>query len=223
MGVIDVVGRLRDEFAALPGLRLTEPQVERLCTADPSTSTAALRALVSAGVLTRAPDGSYGRTELAASGPRHPMAGDQHRIVPSPWRRILCFVDFTDDSRGALTPAARAALRYATTLAVAHRARITALRVVPSASSDAASRSFTDELRKNVVGEPFRGLIDVRVAIGPPNDALARVSLDVDADLIVIGRSDAGGSAALPPVSEMLRQVPCPVLIVHPSGRAAVA
>ena len=43
----------------------------------------------------------------------------------------------------------------------------------------------------------------------------------VDADLIVIGRSGTRGAELLSRLSETLRQAPCPVLIVHPSGRAA--
>src|SRR5687768_16204392 len=128
MRVIDLIRRLREEYTAMPGLRLTEPQVERLCTADASTSASALRALVSAGFLRPMPDGSYGRTDLVASGPSDPLVGVRARIMPSPWRRILCVVDLDNDSaNGGLTTTARSALRYATTLAVSHRARITAL------------------------------------------------------------------------------------------------
>jgi nucleotide-binding universal stress UspA family protein len=66
-------------------------------------------------------------------------------------------------------------------------------------------------------------LIDVQVATGAPDDELARVARDIDADLIVIGRSGTRGAELLSRLSETLRQAPCPVLIVHPSGRAAVA
>lgn len=59
----------------MPGLRLTEPQVERLCSASASMSASALRALVSAGFLTPMADGSYARSDmlsgtLAAAGAR---------------------------------------------------------------------------------------------------------------------------------------------------------
>jgi nucleotide-binding universal stress UspA family protein len=217
MRVIDLIRRLRDEFTAMPGLRLTEPQVERLCTADASTSASALRALVSAGFLRPMPDGSYGRTDLVASAPSDPVVG-RARMMPSPWRRILCVVDLDNDSM--LSTAARSALRYATTLAVTHRARITALQVISHPSSKPALTSVSDQLRKSVCSEPFRGLIDVHVAIGAPNEEVTRVAKDIDADLIVIGRGDSESQSRL---SETLRQAPCPVLIVHPSGRAAVA
>ena len=63
MSVTDLMRRLRHEFTELPGLRLTEAQVERLCTTDASTSASALRALVSAGFLRPLEDGSYARTD----------------------------------------------------------------------------------------------------------------------------------------------------------------
>jgi nucleotide-binding universal stress UspA family protein len=95
--------------------------------------------------------------------------------------------------------------------------------VISHPPSDSARISATDALRKSLSGESFRGLIDVQVATGAPHDELARVARDVDADLIVIGRSGRGGGDSLSRLSETLRQAPCPVLIVHPSGRAAVA
>jgi len=223
MRVIDLIRRLRDEFTAMPGLRLTTAQVERLCTADASTSASALHTLVSAGFLRPMPDGSYGRTDLATGVPSAPLVGVRRRIMPSPWRRILCLVDLDDDSGNTLSSAARSALRYATTLAVTNRARITALQVMSQSPSDPALTPTTDALRKSVVGEPFRGLIDVQVATGAPNEALARVAKDIEADLIVIARPGSGGGESLSRLAETLRQAPCPVLIVHPSGRAAVA
>jgi hypothetical protein len=64
MNVVRLIHRLRDEFTAMPGLCLTEPQVQRLCTADAATAASALRALVSAGFLTVMADGAYARTDI---------------------------------------------------------------------------------------------------------------------------------------------------------------
>jgi nucleotide-binding universal stress UspA family protein len=122
-----------------------------------------------------------------------------------------------------LSTAARSALRYATTLAVTHQARITALHVISDPASESALMSVGDEPCRSVFGEPFRGLIDVHVAIGSPNEEVTRVAKDIDADLIVIGRSGRGDGESLSQLSETPRRAPCPVLIVHPSGRAAVA
>src|SRR5687768_10233482 len=102
MRVIDVIRRLRDEFTAMPGLRLTTAQVERLCSADASTSASALHALVSAGFLQPMPDGSYVRIDLAPGAPSVPPIGGRGRTIPSPWRRILCLVDVDSDSGNTL-------------------------------------------------------------------------------------------------------------------------
>ena len=221
MRVIDLIRRLRDEFTAMPGLRLTTAQVERLADCDASTSASALHALVSAGFLKPLPDGSYGRADIASSAPGNTSMRERAAILPSPWRRLLCLVD-RDGSGSGLSTAARSALRYATTLAVTHRARITALQVIPEPVSRAAHAVATDELRRSISAERFRGLIDVQVATGSPDEEVARVANDIFADVIVLGRSGRRGEsmARLP---DTLRQAPCPVLIVHPSGRAAVA
>jgi len=222
MRVIDLVRRLRDEFTAMPGIRLTEPQVERLCTAEPSTSAAALEALVGEGFLSPTPDGRYGRADLVASASKKALVTERARIMPSPWRRILCVVDLDRDDANVLGTAASSALRYATTLAVTHRARITALQVI-SHASEPAPASMSDALNKSVFGAPFRGLMDVHVAIGSLHDEIMRVAKDVRADLIVIGRHGGADGHSLARLSEVVRLAPCPVLIVHPSGRAAVA
>jgi hypothetical protein len=116
----------------MPGLRLTEPQVERLCTTDAFTSASALRALVSAGFLRPMADGSFGRTDVFVGrrdiAPVRSITGSTR----SPWRRILCLVELEHESRGPLKVPAYSALRYATTLAV-----------TPSRSSHRASGGAT--------------------------------------------------------------------------------
>ena len=220
MRVIQLIRRLRDEFTAMPGLRLTAAQTERLGDVEASTAASALHALVSAGFLTALPDGSYGRTDVAPTARTVPPIGPRAQLMHSPWRRLLCVVESGNES--ALSASGRAALRYATTLAVTHRARITALQVIPEPASTAALSAATSELRRHLSSEPFRDLIDVQVATGAPDEEVARAATDVSADLIVIGRS-RHPRASLSRLSDTLHQAPCPVLIVHPSGRAAVA
>jgi nucleotide-binding universal stress UspA family protein len=234
MAIVELMRRLRDEFTAMPGLRLTETQAQRLCSVDAWASASALRALVSAGFLRALEDGSYGRSDV-----------DQAAVTPStgvpqpPWRRILCLVNFDSYTRESFDPTSHSALRYATTLAVTHRARITALHVLPGLPLRMAFSAgdvkrvaeeqqqflaeVTEHLRKRVFGEAFRGLIDVHVAVGTPHEELLRMATEVQADLIVLGRRGEAGSVSLSRLSEVLQQAVCPVLIVHPSGRAAVA
>lgn len=206
----------------MPGLRLTEAQVERLCAANGLTSASALRALVSAGFLMPMADGSYGRTDVFVGRQEVAPVRSRTGITRSPWQRILCFVEVENEGRGSLNGVAYSALRYATTLAVTHRARITVLEVVPS-SPRLPLTGAAEMLKKTVSREGFRELIDVRVAAGSANEALARVATEVRADVIVLGRTGNAASAASSGLPEILKLVPCPVLIIHPSGRAAVA
>jgi hypothetical protein len=83
MTVVALIRRLRDEFTAMPGLRLTEAQVQRLCEASASTSASALRALVSAGFLRGLDDGSYRRADLEPGSDARSTSG----AMASPWRR----------------------------------------------------------------------------------------------------------------------------------------
>jgi hypothetical protein len=65
------VRRLRAEYLEMPGLKLTRPQVERLCGLDTVTCEAALSALVEIGFLRVATDGRYVR---CTDGPAAPLA-----------------------------------------------------------------------------------------------------------------------------------------------------
>src|SRR5687768_907174 len=129
MGTDGLIQRLRNEFTAMPGLRLTEAQVLRLCATDACQAAPALRTLVSAGFLRLTDDGTYMRADVFTRPPDVEPARSPKRVTRPSWRRILCLVEL--DKRDALSASAHAAQRYATTLAVTHRARVTALHVIP--------------------------------------------------------------------------------------------
>ena len=59
----DVVDRIRSEFEALPGLRLTLPQAQRLWGLDLQTCTEILTHLVESRFLARTRDGSFVRAD----------------------------------------------------------------------------------------------------------------------------------------------------------------
>jgi nucleotide-binding universal stress UspA family protein len=59
--------------------------------------------------------------------------------------------------------------------------------------------------------------------MGAPHEELLRMATEVGADLIVLGRGDHTRRESLSRLREVLRDAPCPVLIVHPAGHAAVA
>ncbi len=221
----------------MPGLRLTEAQVRRLCGADAAASAAALHALVSAGFLKALGDGTYGRADIVAAAP--PADASRTSSAPPIWRRILCPVDFARASGKALSAGSLAALQYATTLAVAHRARVTALHVagqLPLRMAFSAGEVaqvveeqqhfvalLTDQLRRIIDGGALRGLIDVHVAVGSTHPEIVRTATEITADLIVLGRGSHGGTVSLAQLRDVWHRAPCPVLIVHPSGHAAVA
>lgn len=207
----------------MPGLRLTEGQVQRLWDVTAPASASALRALVSTGFLRALEDGGYQRADIAINSRTRSTSGG----TEAPWRRILCLVEFDDDRRGSLTAASHAALCYATTLGVTHRARVTALHLTPELPDTTVERhTFLErvaaEIRRRTLGLTIPGLIDVDVATGSSSEGLLRSARAIGADLIVLGRR-GGGAGCLSQFREMLRDAPCHVLVVHPSGQAAVA
>ena len=207
----------------MPGLRLNEAQVQRLYDVGASASASALRVLKSAGFLRALEDGSYRRIDM----PGDVDVRSASDTVEAPWRRILCLVEFEDDSHHSLTAASHSALAYATSLGVMHRARVTALYLAPTLPSRPSEQhafleQVVEDVRRQTLGQSIPGLIDVHVATGASNEGLLRSAREMRADLIVLGRRD-GGSAALSHLRETLRDAPCHVLVVHPSGQAAVA
>ena len=88
-----------------------------------------------------------------SSGPRSTSGAMQ-----APWRRILCLVEFKDDCRKSLTEASHSALSYAKTLGVTHRARVSALHLVPRLPGTIAEQQtfveqVTEDVRKHTVGQ----------------------------------------------------------------------
>jgi nucleotide-binding universal stress UspA family protein len=168
-------------------------------------------------------DGAYARTDILRRR-AHPRPTSRPTGAPQVASgRILCLVDLENDGRDSLTATSMAALRYATTLAVASRARITALHVVPCPPQQTTSLTdITQRLRRSVSGEGLRDNVDVQTAAGSLNEELFRVARNIAAGLIVLA-GDEPKRASLSDFADVLRQAPCPVLIVHPSERAAVA
>jgi hypothetical protein len=70
----DVLNRLRAEFLEMPGLRLTSPQVQRLCGVERTTCQMVLDALVNEGFLWVTPEGLYVRR---TTGQHHPATASR--------------------------------------------------------------------------------------------------------------------------------------------------
>jgi hypothetical protein len=59
----ELTRRIQAEYAEMPGLNLTLAQAQRLWASDRPTCTAALKALITRGVLRRTPQGRYVRCD----------------------------------------------------------------------------------------------------------------------------------------------------------------
>jgi hypothetical protein len=66
----DIVERVRSEYIEMPGMRLTPPQVQRLCGIGPSLCDAVLAAMVESRFLAVRPDGTYVRASDGLPQPR---------------------------------------------------------------------------------------------------------------------------------------------------------
>jgi nucleotide-binding universal stress UspA family protein len=164
-------------------------------------------------------DGSYRRADLPADIEARSTAV----AVEPPWRRILCLVEFEDDDRDSLTAASHSALAYATTLAVTHRARITALHLVSSVAAKATEQQneveqLVERIRRHVLSHSLPGLIDVHVATGASNEDLFQAAGELRADLIVVGKHGKSGweSMLLGSVARrVIQEAACDVLVVE--------
>jgi nucleotide-binding universal stress UspA family protein len=143
------------------------------------------------------------------------------------FRRIVCAVD--------LTPGSEATLEMALSLAGENDARVTLLHVVENLPEPTDFPSFlalpeTDSLRRaalaqarerlgRAVPEGARDVCDVseRVEAGKAAREILRLANELDADLIVVGahaRRSAGRMLFGSTSSRVVRQAPCPVLVV---------
>ena len=83
----DVLKRLRAEYLAMPGLRLTAEQVQRLCGIERMMCQSVLDALVDAKFLCMKPDGSYTRV---TDGGNSRLRGLLQRAVAGSCHRRFC-------------------------------------------------------------------------------------------------------------------------------------
>lgn len=111
---------------------------------------------------------------------------------------IVCVVDDLE--------AAESALRAARALADRLDARIILVSVAHAAHADGGDRG--DEER--------------RIAGGDPAEAVARISMDEAADLIIVGarRGLRPGSFRSPLAEDITTTAPCPVVIAPPQARS---
>jgi nucleotide-binding universal stress UspA family protein len=134
------------------------------------------------------------------------------------FRKILCAVDLSIDSRAILQWAANFAREYSAHLAVVH--------AVPSSSMDPATVCFDPEwsiLAKKQAHErlAFMGgelgiTGEIAVETGDAPEAVRAFAENSAADLLVIGRGRATGSPGRLRTNAyaILREAPCPVVVI---------
>jgi nucleotide-binding universal stress UspA family protein len=135
--------------------------------------------------------------------------------------RILCPVDFSDDSKAALQSAAALAAEYGATLFVLHVDPVvfSAMGELPPGPDVQVRQALYDALARFV--EPIRNPgLAVEVLLdegGPVGAILARVR-ELRADLVVMGTHGRGGLERLllgSVTTKVLRHAACPVLCVR--------
>ena len=78
---------------------------------------------------------------------------------------------------------------------------------------------------RDLVPETFRGTWEVEIAVGRPADAIVRLALERNADLIVMGthgRTGLGHMVLGSVAEKVVRLAPCPVLTVKYAGSPPV-
>jgi len=129
------------------------------------------------------------------------------------WNKILCPVDFSEESRAGLEVAADIAKRFEAPLVLLHVAEA----VDPGMVEGLAT------LREEAVA---RGAREIRttVAEGSPKSAIARYADEHGFDLVVMGTHGWTGRAlafAGSVAESTVRSARCPVMVVHGPRREA--
>jgi nucleotide-binding universal stress UspA family protein len=155
-----------------------------------------------------------------------PPAGGT-RDAGGPFRQIVCAVDFSPASRGALDHALSLALEYRSALLLVH-VRPAQHEAAGPAGVDGVFRAIVERLHA-AVPDGARAWIDpyAAVTVGDPARRIVAMADRVDADLIVLGRATSGssGNPLGGVIPEVVGTASCAVLVAPPSrtGAAAVA
>jgi nucleotide-binding universal stress UspA family protein len=153
-------------------------------------------------------------------------------LAMTAWTRICCAVDFGDASRVALDRAADLARRLDAELTLLHvvvplPAVADATVLVSSQELDAAQAREDEAELARWAASAERALgraVRTRVLAGDAAAVLVRHAREEGCDLLVLGTHGRGGlpRLVLGSVAErVVRQAPCPVLVVHDGAALA--
>jgi len=151
-----------------------------------------------------------------------------------PWRKVLCPIDFSDPARAALRVAVELCRQFEGELTLFHAYQLPGY-TLPEGSIVATPRMLQDlaEQADTHLGEWKRAVEEMGLsrvttlkAIGEPATEISELARDGGYDLVVVGTHGRTGirHAFLGSVAErVVRRSGCPVLTVHPEGRARKA
>ncbi len=133
------------------------------------------------------------------------------------WRKIVCPVDFSEESRSALTIAVDLCRRFGATLTLLHVRVREEVRVGPHVETKGNLDDLLREAEKAGLSGVKREEID-----GDPRLAITEYAQKSGVDLVVMGTHGRTGRerAMMGSVAEnTVRTARCPVLVVHPGWR----
>ncbi len=172
----------------------------------------------------RDPSWSCGRESARE---RSGFANEDYLPLPFPYKRILCPVDFDQNSAEALKEAAALALSGAGMVIVLHVVQINPLADMGAAEGFAAGEMYEDQIefaRKGVErilsALPSEVAREVLIEIGEPRDKILAVQAERAADLVVMATHGRRGLSHLvigSVAEKTLRESRVPVLTVRPA------
>jgi universal stress protein A len=145
----------------------------------------------------------------------------QENIMEFPFMKILCRIDFEDNSIAALNTAARMARDSGGTLEVLHvvpimmQPGVMPMRIdVYAAEEEAAKAKLIGIAHEHLAGVKY----EMRTAVGQPAIAILHAQKTLGADVIVMGTHGRRGFAhfIIGSVAEhVVREADCPVLTIR--------
>ncbi len=148
-----------------------------------------------------------------------------------PWKKVLCPIDFSEPARAAMKVAVDLCRQFGADLTLFHAYELPGY-TLPEGSIVASPKMLQDladqaeahlvEWRRIAEGMGA-GRVTTAKSIGEPASEIAELAREGGFDLLVVGTHGRTGirHALLGSVAErVVRRAACPVLTIHPEGRA---
>jgi len=151
-----------------------------------------------------------------------------------PWKKVLCPIDFSDPTQAAMKVAVDLCRQFEGELTLFHAYQLPgytlpegSIVATPKMLQDLAEQTETHlaEWKRIAEGMGLARVVTVK-AIGEPATEIVELAHEGSYDLVVLGTHGRTGlrHALLGSVAErVVRRSGCPVLTVHPEGRARKA